>query len=162
MDNTAAIWGITSSGGSADFGMLFYTTDGGNVLVLVHDFCATPACLDGLSPQAPLVQHTNGTLYGVTPNGAAGFGAIFSVSNHQPAFVKALPDSGKVGATVGILGTNLSGATKVKFGSVSPSFKTVSSTFITATVPTGATSAFLTVVTSSRSLRSNQKFLVTP
>ena len=161
MDNTGAVWGVTSGGGSADFGMLFYTTDG-HILVLVHSFCTTPTCEDGLQPQAPLVQHTDGTLYGTTPNGAAGFGAIFTVSNHRPAFVEALPTSGKVGATVGILGTNLSGATKVKFGSVSASFKKVSATFITATVPTGAISAFLTVVTPSKSLRSNQKFLVKP
>jgi uncharacterized repeat protein (TIGR03803 family) len=160
MDNTGAVWGVTSGGGSANLGMLFYTTDG-HILVLVHSFCTT-TCEDGLQPQASLVQHTDGTLYGTTPNGAEGFGTIFTVSNHESAFVEALPDSGKVGATVGILGTNLSGVTKVKFGSVSASFKKVSATFITATVPTGATSAFLTVVTPSKSFRSNQKFLIKP
>jgi uncharacterized repeat protein (TIGR03803 family) len=161
MDNTGAVWGVTSGGGSADLGMLFYTTDG-HILVLVHSFCTTASCADGLQPQAAMVQHTGGTLYSTTPNGAAGFGAIFSVANHQPAFIEALPGSGKVGATVGILGSNLSGATKVKFGSVSANFKIVSATFITATVPTGASSAFLTVVTPSKSFRSNQKFLVKP
>jgi len=162
MDNTSGLWILTASGGSADLGLLLRSTDDGFTYTLVHNFCATPACADGLAPQATLVQHTNGLLYGVTPNGDLGFGAIYSISSGRPAFVQALPNSAKAGATIGILGTNLSGVTKVKFGSLSAKFKMVSSTFITATVPAGATSAFVTVTTSSKTLRSNQTFMVVP
>jgi hypothetical protein len=38
----------------------------------------------------------------------------------------------------------------------------VSDTYLTATVPNGATSGFITVTTPSGTLKSNKKFLITP
>lgn len=162
MDHTGGIRGVASSGGTADLGSLFGTTDGG-ASFSIYSFCTTPACADGLGPQAPLVEHTNGKLYGVTSNGATGFGAIYSDTiTGRSAFVRPVPAIAKVGATIGILGSNLSTTSKVKFGSLTAKFKVVSTTFVTATVPAGATSAFITVTTSSKTFRSNQKFLISP
>jgi hypothetical protein len=67
-----------------------------------------------------------------------------------------------VGAKVTILGTNLTGATKVSFGSLAATFTVVSSTEITTTVPSGASTGNLTVVTPKGTLTSNVPFRVTP
>jgi uncharacterized protein (TIGR03437 family) len=76
-------------------------------------------------------------------------------------FVKTLPTSGKVGSTVKILGTKLTGATSVTFnGLAAASFTVVSSTEITATVPTGATTGTVQVVTPRGTLSSNVPFRV--
>jgi uncharacterized protein (TIGR03437 family) len=70
--------------------------------------------------------------------------------------------SGNVGGAVKILGTDLTGATSVRFNGTAAVFTVVSSSLITATVPTGATTGFVTVVSPSGSLKSNTKFTVTP
>jgi uncharacterized protein (TIGR03437 family) len=69
---------------------------------------------------------------------------------------------GKVGGAVKILGTDLTGATSVRFNGTAAVFTVLSSSSITATVPTGATTGFVTVVTPSGTLKSNAKFTVTP
>jgi uncharacterized protein (TIGR03437 family) len=73
--------------------------------------------------------------------------------------VETRPTSGAVGSTVTILGTNLTGATSVTFNGVAAVFSVVSSSEITTTVPTGATSGTVEVVTSS-TLSSNVPFRV--
>jgi uncharacterized protein (TIGR03437 family) len=67
-----------------------------------------------------------------------------------------------VGGTVRILGTNLAGSTRVTFNGTAAAFKVVSASLITATVPAGASTGFVSVVTPSGVLKSNQKFRVTP
>jgi hypothetical protein len=54
-----------------------------------------------------------------------------------PTVTSVSPASGPVGTTVTITGTNFTGATSVTFGGVAASFTVVSSTQITATVPSG-------------------------
>jgi hypothetical protein len=75
-------------------------------------------------------------------------------------FVKTLPTSGKVGAAVMILGTDLTGATSVTFNRTAAVFKVVSSSEITTTVPTGATTGEVKVETPSSTLSSNVSFQV--
>jgi len=76
--------------------------------------------------------------------------------------VKTLPTSGKVGAAVKILGTKLTGATSVTFNGTAATFKVVSASLITTTVPAGATTGTVKVVTPSGTLSSNVIFRVTP
>jgi uncharacterized repeat protein (TIGR03803 family) len=110
-----------------------------------------------------LVQATNGDFYGTTfYGGENGDGTVFSLSVGLGPFVEALPASGQVGATVKILGTRLAGATSVAFNGTAAVFTVVSSSLITATVPTGATAGFVTVTTPSSALKSNKIFSVTP
>jgi uncharacterized repeat protein (TIGR03803 family) len=110
-----------------------------------------------------LVQHTNGALYGVTYyGGTEGIGTIFSLSVGLGPLVRTLPNAANVGAKVTILGTNLTGATKVSFDGIAAAFTVVSSTEVTTTVPTGATSGSVTVVTPKGTLTSNVPFRVTP
>jgi hypothetical protein len=77
-------------------------------------------------------------------------------------FVETQPTFGNVGATVSILGTDLNGATEVTFHGVSTEFTVVSSSLITATVPAGATTGAVKVVTPSGTLSSNESFQVLP
>ena len=61
-----------------------------------------------------------------------------------------------------ILGQGFKGVTGVAFNGTSSNFNVVSDTYLTATVPTGATTGFVSVTTSHGSLKSNKKFRVTP
>jgi uncharacterized protein (TIGR03437 family) len=76
--------------------------------------------------------------------------------------VKSEPASGNVGATVNILGTNLTGATSVTFNGTAATFAVVSSSEITTNVPAGATTGEVKVVTPGGTLSSNVSFRVLP
>ncbi len=76
--------------------------------------------------------------------------------------MKTQPTSGKVGAAVKILGTNLTGATRVMFNGDAVVFTVVSSSLITTSVPAGATTGPVEVVTPSHPLLSNVPFQVAP
>ncbi len=86
---------------------------------------------------------------------------FYSLDMGLAPFVESLPMSGKVGANVIILGTKLTGTTAVSFNGTAATFTVVSSTEITTTVPSGATTGFVTVTTPSGKLKSNKKFRIT-
>ena len=68
-----------------------------------------------------------------------------------------------MGATAEILGQGFTGTTKVSFNGVSAtSFRVVSDTYLTAVVPSGATTGFVSILTPGATLKSNRKFLVAP
>ena len=117
---------------------------------------------DGNGPYG-LVQHTNGSFYGATYNGgASNKGTVFGVSTGLAAFVELGVSEGKVGKAIDILGQGLTGATGVSFNGVAASFKNVSDTYMTATVPAGALTGYVTVTTFTGSLKSNRQFQVAP
>jgi large repetitive protein len=64
-----------------------------------------------------------------------------------PRITSILPTTGRVGASVSILGTNLAGATRVLFGSRDAGFSVVSPTQIAASVPSGASTGPVKVTT---------------
>jgi uncharacterized protein (TIGR03437 family) len=86
---------------------------------------------------------------------------VYGLSGLGP-FVETLPTFGKVGATVKILGNNLSGTTAVAFNGTSTTFTVLSATQIKATVPAGATTGTVEVTTPTRTLKSNVQFHVLP
>jgi uncharacterized repeat protein (TIGR03803 family) len=149
----------TSYGGGVNgYGTIFEFTPPGTLTIL-HSFDST----DGAFLYAGLIQATDGNFYGTTDNGGANLlGTVFSLSVGLGPFVETRPTSGKVGGKVEILGNNLTGATSVTFNGVAAVFKVVSSTFITTTVPTGATTGKVKVVTSGGTLSSNVPFRVSP
>jgi uncharacterized repeat protein (TIGR03803 family) len=150
------VYGDTAGGCYGTPGTIFSITSGGT-LTTVHNFDNT----DGENPSGGLFQATNGTFYGTAfQGGANGAGTIFSLSLGLGPFVETLPTSGKVGATVKILGTNLTGATSVNFDGRAATFTVVSSSEITTTVPAGATTGEVEVVTPSGTLSSNVSFRV--
>jgi uncharacterized repeat protein (TIGR03803 family) len=146
------LYGTTGEGGKHGYGTLFRITSTGHFSV-VHSFTQA----DGSAPTAiPLLQGTDGNLYGATVT------AIYRVSLGLPPFVKTVQNAVTVGGNVIILGNNLTGTTSVTFNGTSASFTVVSDTEITATVPSGATTGTIKVVTPSATLSSNVAFEVLP
>lgn len=145
----------TTQGGGMDFGTVFKITPSGTLTTL-HSFDLD----DGEDPQSPPVQATNGVFYGTTYfGGTRGYGTVFSLSVGLGAFVETNPTSGKVGTKVTILGNNLADAMGVTFNGTAATFK-ASNTYITTTVPTGATTGKVDVVTPKKTLKSNVPFRV--
>jgi uncharacterized repeat protein (TIGR03803 family) len=151
-------YGTTSGAagfGSAGNGTIFKVTPSGKLTTL-YTFNGT----DGSAPYAGLVQATNGSFYGTTDSGGLyGDGTVFSLSVGLGPFATTLPTAGKVGSAVKILGP-VTGATSVTFNGVAAAFKIVSASEVTTTVPTGATTGIVQVVTPAGSLSSNVAFRV--
>ncbi len=116
---------------------------------------------DAGSPWAGLVQDTSGSFHGTTTGGSVSFGTLFSVAVGLHPFVETRPTFGKVGAAVEILGAKLKGTTGVSFNGTAAMFTVASDTEIKTTVPTGATTGFVTVTTPRGTLKSNKAFHVT-
>jgi uncharacterized repeat protein (TIGR03803 family) len=157
------LYGTTSFGGViSPYGTIFKITTSGTLTTL-HSFCSQSGCADGEYSYTALTQDTNGKLYGTTPNGGVnGEGTVFSLSVGLGPFVKTQTTGGKVGGAVKILGTNLTGATSVTFNGTPALFKVMSTSGIVATVPAGATTGVVQVVTPSGTLSSNVPFRVRP
>jgi uncharacterized repeat protein (TIGR03803 family) len=162
------LYGTTPYGGAYanNFvgGTIFQITPGGTLTTL-HSFCSdAPNCTDGENPASGLIQDTDGDFYGTTVSGGGLYsaGTVFSLAVGLGPFVKLQPASGKVGASAEILGSNLSGATGVTFNGAAAAFTVVSNSLISATVPAGATSGTVEVVTPGGTLSSNVPFLVRP
>jgi len=138
------------------FGTFFRITSKGTFTVC-EDFNAT----DGAEPLVTPIQHTNGILYGDTLLGGdiQNTGVFYSLNLGLKPFVSLLPASGNVGATVEILGQGFIGTKAVSFnGTAAAKFTVVSNTYMTAVVPTGATTGLVTVTTPKANLQSNKKF----
>jgi len=128
---------------------------------MLYNFCSQSACADGAYPDAGLVQDTNGTFFGTTYGGGANsIGTIIGLSAGLGPFVETLPTLGAVGAAVTILGTGLTGSTSVTFNGTPATFTVISKSEITTTVPTGATTGPVKVVTPGGTLVSNVPFTV--
>jgi uncharacterized repeat protein (TIGR03803 family) len=70
-------YGTKYLGGANDAGTVFKMTPGGT-LTTIYSFCTLSNCSDGFSPVAPLVQATNGNLYGTTSSPLAG--TVFKIT----------------------------------------------------------------------------------
>ena len=103
---------------------------------------------------------TTGHIDVTTPGGTAVSPHNFTVVP-GPAVTGFTPSSGPVRTSVTITGTNLTGATSVKFnGTAATTFTVNSSTQITATVPAGATTGTISVTTPSGTGTSASSFTV--
>jgi uncharacterized repeat protein (TIGR03803 family) len=163
-------YGTTCCGGTHEEGTVFRITSGGELTIL-HSFFNCPpkgGKCGGRSPSGPLLQATDGNFYGTAegggPNhgcGPVGCGIVFSLSVGLGPFVETRPTSGKIGAPVVILGTNLSGATSVTFNGTVAKFTVVSKSEIKTTVPEGAITGKIEVTTPRGTLKSNVLFRVT-
>jgi uncharacterized repeat protein (TIGR03803 family) len=164
--NDGNFYGTTGGGGTncapIGCGTAFKLTPVGTLTTL-YSFCPVSGCADGKYPGGALNQATSGVFYGTALEGgnSANQGTVFSLSTGLLAFVETEPTSGKVGAKVTILGNNLTGSTAVTFNGTAATFKVVSSTEITVTVPTGATTGTVVVTTTKKMLKSNVPFRVT-
>ncbi|MGO8795842.1 MAG: choice-of-anchor tandem repeat GloVer-containing protein [Candidatus Sulfotelmatobacter sp.] len=147
----------TTSGISGN-GTIYQLTASGTHTTLYNFSC----CTGGNVPYTGLFQAPNGNLYGAVLNfGQQTDGAIYSFSNNFGPLVETVPTLGPVGRSVLILGNNLTGSTSVTFNGVAAAFTVESDTYIIATVPKGATTGVVSVVTPSGTLNSNPQFVVT-
>jgi len=165
---TTGVGGANNTGcGGLGCGMLFKVTPMG-ALTTLFSFDGA----DGEAPQGALLQATNGEFYGTTAVGgsssacnsqsSAGCGTVFSLSVGLSPFVETQPAAGIVGTAVNILGTSLTGATSVTFNGTAATFTVGSSSEITTTVPAGATTGEVKVLTPSVTLSSKSSFQVLP
>jgi uncharacterized repeat protein (TIGR03803 family) len=147
-------YGSASSGGE-DFlfgppspGTIFKISSNG-AFTKVYNFCALMNCTDGIRPTTALLQDTSGNFYGMTSE------HVYMLSVGLAPFVETQTLTGAVGASVKILGSELSGVEKVRFNGTNAEFKLNSASEITATVPEGATIGPVQVVTAAGTLTSN-------
>jgi uncharacterized repeat protein (TIGR03803 family) len=138
-------------------GTIFRITPAGDFVVLG----SLPANM-GQNPLT-LFQHTSGLFYGFTERGGSYDGGVFfSFDAGLPAFVRLLPAANRVGGMAEFLGQGFTGTTNVSFNGVPASFTVKTDTYLTAAVPVGAETGFVTVTTPSGTLQSNVKFRVMP
>jgi hypothetical protein len=96
------------------------------------------------------------------PDDDSGAGAAWAFVMTPPPTVDSFaPSSGITGSEVTLTGTNLSGATSVKFGSLAASFTVTSGSQIDATVPNGAATGTVSVTTPAGTATSSQSFTPT-
>ncbi len=151
-------YGVTQSGGIFGAGTIYRVNSAGTYLKL-YDFDGTTAS----TPYVGLIQHTSGVFYGLTvQGGTSNSGTFYSFNEQLLPFVNLVTSSGKVRATVEILGQGFTGTTGVSFNGIAASFKVVSDTYLTAMVPSGATTGSVTVTTPGGALVSNKIYRVTP
>jgi len=151
------LYGVAAAGGQSNDGTAFRMTTGGTYTQL-----CTFSSNTGSYPAGSLMQDTSGLLYGTLRFGSPnGYGAVFSLNIGVGSFITFVQPSGKAGSTVQTLGQGLTGTTSVTFNGVAAtSFKVASDTYMTAVVPSGATSGPVVVTTPSGNLTSNKSFQI--
>jgi uncharacterized repeat protein (TIGR03803 family) len=152
------LYGTTVLHGGKGYGTVFQINRAGT-MTTVHNFDST----DGANAMAALLQATNGSFYGTTNLGGSGSGGtLFGMSADLGPFVAFVNGAGKAGQRVGILGQGFTGTSGVSLDGSPVIFKVESNTLLIATIPTGATTGYVTVTTPSGTLTSNKPFLVIP
>jgi len=157
------LYGTTEYGGddldgTKDYGTLYQITTDPFQYQLLYSFVARV----GWSPYWAMMQHTNGKFFGITAAGGryAG-GAMYSLDMGLDPFVALVRYTGRIGQPVQVLGQGLTGTTSVSINGVpAATFKVVSDTYMTAVVPTGATTGPVVVTTPSGTLTSNRSFQI--
>jgi uncharacterized repeat protein (TIGR03803 family) len=151
------LYGTTIKGGKSQSGTIYQVTATGQY-VLMYSFVAEV----GSGPSAAFVQYTNGKFYGTAggggPNNA---GSLYSFDVGLTPFIALVRYTGRIGQPVQILGQGLTGSTAVTVNGVSAtSFKVVSDTYMTAVIPSGATTGPVVVTTSTGTLTSNHNLRI--
>jgi len=149
-----------AGGGCAQAGLFDITTKGAYKNLYLYPL----VCSNCGQPEAPLLLSTSGTFYSTTEQGGIGVGSFYSLSNGYSPFISLVSvRSGAEGAQVGILGQGFSSASVVEFGGTKATTrKLTGTTYILATVPTGALTGDVTVTTGSTKLSTTAIYKITP
>jgi uncharacterized repeat protein (TIGR03803 family) len=149
---------------ASDGNLYFFTTNGSQLdswnltsgFSTVYIFTGSANLINGLA------QDTSGVFYSLSEiDGADDDGYLFSIDTGLGPFVTFDRKAGAVGATTHILGQGLTGTTSVTFNGTAATYTVESDTYITVTVPAGATSGPVVVATPGGTLTSNPNFTVT-
>jgi uncharacterized repeat protein (TIGR03803 family) len=156
-----SFYGATLGGVNTQDGITVFRLKTAGHVTTLHTFDTVSQ-----GPEA-LFQATTGPFYGETLEGGTSnncgsfsCGIAFSLGVGLGPFVETVPSVGKVGSHVAILGQSFKGATAVSFNGTAAKFTVHTDTYLSATVPKGAATGFVTVTTSKRKLRSNKRFRV--
>ena len=150
------LYGSTYRGGPNNDGVLFKITKSGAYTQLV-----ALNGTDGAGLVGTAMQHTNGKMYGIASTGGAyGGGVVYSLDVGMHPFIALLTNAGKIGTSVCVLGQGLKTTKSVLFNGTAATFRVVSNSYLTAVVPSGATTGFLTVTTTTTKFKSNREFIV--
>jgi len=154
------LYGVTYQGGVNGDGTIFRIKPNGAGFAKLYDFNQQT----GSGPSPTPIFHTTGIVYGLThAGGASDRGVFYSLdATLKPIVQMFVIQYGKIGATIPILGQGFTGATKVSFNGTSANFTVVSDTYLTAKVPTGATTGTVSVTTPKGVLNTLAAFKVTP
>jgi uncharacterized repeat protein (TIGR03803 family) len=153
-----------SGGGCGQAAIFDITTKGAyNTLYLYPNYGGN----NNSVPLSPLLLSTDGTFYSTTEEGTTArfqAGTFYSLSTTFSPFISLVNvSSGKEGTQVGILGQGFTGSSVVKFGgTAATTTQLTGSTFILATVPTGALTGKVTVTTGATTLSTPAIYKVTP
>jgi uncharacterized repeat protein (TIGR03803 family) len=155
LGNDGNFYGTTE--GIDGYGTIYQITPAGAYTTL-HNFTYG----GGTVPYTGLYQAPDGNFYGaIEYYGNNSNGAEYRFNYNLGPLVQTVPLRGTVGTSVNIVGNGLTGSTSVTFNGVEAAFTVESDTYIKATVPTGATTGGVSVVTPSGTLNSNPQFVVT-
>jgi uncharacterized repeat protein (TIGR03803 family) len=138
-----SFYGVTSAGGANGFGTIYQFKYGGGFAKLV-DLNGPANSLPNGFANTGLIQHTNGSLFGVASElGAYSRGNFYNLTavNLSPILKVAGPIFVLPGGPVEILGNSLTQVSNVNFGAVPASFRIGSDTQLLATVPFAAVDA---------------------
>src|SRR5579859_6422968 len=129
------LYGVTSNGGANAAGT-FYQITSGIAFTKLFDFPAPAGGVRGNNADN-LMQHTNGSLFGLTSGLGAGYGNLYNFT--QPNLLQILTVAGPIfvlpGSPVEILGNSLTGVMNVNFAGVPATFRIGSDAQLLATVP---------------------------
>jgi uncharacterized repeat protein (TIGR03803 family) len=173
------LYGVTGNvGGPFAWGSIYSFNTTTSTYTTLYNFTGGT---DGGQPYGPLLQHTDGLLYGTTYVGGnvggssscstvewdgelvgtGGCGTVFTENIGAKAFIRLQTTSGSVGSKVSMFGQGFSSSSVVKFNGVAAAKPTLSgTTYLTATVPAGASDGFVTVTTGTSTLTSTQSYTV--
>jgi uncharacterized repeat protein (TIGR03803 family) len=155
------LYGVAEADGPGGLGTLFKVSTTGTGFAVVHSF----ATATGDTPQAALLAHTNGKIYGLTSHGGThtSDGVVYSLATGLKPFVNPVVlHSAKVGGTVEMLGQGFTTATGVSFGAGTGTFTAVSNTYMTAKPIAGALTGQITVQEPSGNLLTPLKVKIIP
>jgi uncharacterized repeat protein (TIGR03803 family) len=148
-------FGVTFRGGAFNDGTIYeYSPAGTYTNLFAWDV--------NVDAEGQFIQHTKGALYGVTyEGGTSNLGTLYRLNVGLGPFIALVRSQGRSGSTAQILGQGFTGTTSVTFnGLPATSFTVVKDTYMTAVVPSGATTGKVVVTTPGGALTSNVNFRI--
>jgi len=151
------LYGVSGAGGLQDLGTLYEISTNGQYKLL-YSFVKEI----GSNPSAPMLQDTTGKFYGTAGRGGRnGQGSLYSLDMGLGPFIALVRYTGRIGQSMQILGQGMTGLTAVTINGVAATtFKVVSDTYMTAIIPTGATTGPVVVNTPKGTLTSNHSLRI--
>lgn len=81
LDASGNLFGSATSGGTANWGVVFEFVPGSAVYSVLYDFCSLSSCSDGTNPAGRLAVDASGDIFGTTISGGApNFGVLYELS----------------------------------------------------------------------------------